>query len=107
MNCGPASSSCASRGIENAAIPVAGSKSVAPTDSSRSEVGPKKSCSECGSTPDFASVILATTVGFPVESLRVISLTVGGLTSLIHERSVYGPARERPLNRSRPESTET
>ena len=39
-------------------MPVAGSKSVAPTDDLRVE-GPKKSWSECGSTPDFASVIFA------------------------------------------------
>ena len=69
--------------------------------------GPKKSWSESGSTPDFASVIFATIVGRPDESLRVRMRTVGGRTSLTHERSVYGPASERPVKRSRPESTET
>ena len=68
-------------------MPVAGSKIVAPTDDRR-VVGPKKSWSECGSTPDFASVTFATIVGRPLDSVFVMTLTVGGFTSLTHERSV-------------------
>ena len=106
MNCVPASRGSASRGIENAAIPVAGSKRVAPTELRRVD-GPKKSWSACGSTPDFASVIFATIVGRPLEILCVSTLTTGGFTSFTHERRMYGPASGRPVNRSRPESTET
>ena len=87
MNCVPGSSGSASRGMENEAIPVAGSNSVAPTDVRRAE-GPKKSCSASGSTPDFASVIFATIVGRPLESVRVMMRTVGGRTSFTQERSV-------------------
>ena len=56
-----------SRGIGNAAIPVAGSNIDALTEVRRVD-GPKKSWSACGSTPDFASVTLATIVGRPLES---------------------------------------
>ena len=35
-------------------------------------------------------------VGRPLESVFVSTLTVGGLTSLTHERSVYWPASELP-----------
>ncbi len=73
--------------MENTAIPVAGSNIDAPTEDRR-VAGPKKSWSACGSTPDFASVTLATIVGRPLESSFVMTLTVGGLTSLTHERSV-------------------
>ena len=66
MNCVPGPSGSEVRGIAKAAMPVAGSKSVALTDERRVD-GPKKSCSECGSTPDFASVTFATTVGRPLE----------------------------------------
>ena len=68
---------------------------------------PKSSSSDNGSTPEAASRTRATIVGRPAEILVVSSVTFGGLTSFTQERSVYGPARERPVKRSRPESTET
>ena len=106
MNCGPGSRGNASRGTGKTATPLAGSKSSALTEVRRVE-GPKNSCNESGSTPDFASVILATMVGRPLENCFVTILTVGGRTSFTHERSVYRPASGRPLKRSRPESTDT
>jgi hypothetical protein len=66
---------------------VSGSKRVAPTDERRAS-GPKKSCSAIGSTPDFASLTFATIVGRPLESVRVMICTRGGVTSFTHDRSV-------------------
>ena len=79
--------------MENTAIPVAGSNIVAPTDDRRVD-GPKKSWSECGSTPDFASVIFATIVGRPLESVFVTTLTRRRL-DVVHPRPERVPARER------------
>ena len=41
-------------------------------------------------------MIFATIVGRPLDSVFVSTLTVGGFTSLTHERSVYGPASDLP-----------
>ena len=44
-------------------------------------------------------------LGRPVASRVVITWTLGGVTSLIHERSTYLRASGRPVNGLRPEST--
>src|SRR5262249_25271809 len=106
MNWVPASRGRASFGIEKAATPVAGSYSAAWTVDRRCD-GPNVSCIDAGSTPDFASETFATIVGRPLESVLVRIFTVGGLTSFTHDRSVYLPASDLPVKRSRPESTDT
>ena len=101
MNSGPGWSAFASRGIGNTAMPVSESYAVAPTCWS-----PKRRSIENGSTPERASLTRATMVGRPAESRLVISEMLGGLTSP-QDRSRYGRASERPVKKSRPESTET
>jgi hypothetical protein len=102
MNDGPAASGRTSRGNEKTAIPVCWSYEKAP-----SWFCPERSRSDSGSTPEAASRMRATMVGRPADTRRVTSWMFGGLTSLTQDRSVYRPASERPVNRSRPESTET